>query len=199
VSLTEDLDQLAISIRQLQARWDMFFSGVEKRPPNEAHSRVEKLIREYDRSVIRNNTDRFRFQGLTSRFNTLNELWQKRLRAREEGRAFGVHGLRADELPPPPPPEPEPQPRATPRPGGSEDGFRVGDAERDGAAVRALYDRFVEERQRTGEGAPPTYESFHELIGKQTARILGAKGARAVDFRLDTKDGKVALKAKVVK
>ena len=95
MGLTEDLDQLATSIRQLQARWDMYFSGVEKRPPNEVHARVEKLIREYDRSVIRNNADRFRLQGLVSRFNTLNELWQKRLRAREEGRAFGLHGRQA--------------------------------------------------------------------------------------------------------
>ena len=196
MSLTEDLDQLATSIRQLQARWDMYFSGVEKRPPHEAHARVEKVIREYDRSVIRNNADRFRLQGLVSRFNTLNELWQKRLRAREEGRAFGLHGRHAAVAPAPPP---RPEPEAPPRPGGSGGEFRVGDAERDGAAVRALYDRFVEERQRTGEGAAPAYESFRELIGKQTAKILGAKGARAVDFRLDTKDGKVALKAKVVK
>jgi hypothetical protein len=197
VSLTEDLDQLATSIRQLQARWDMFFSGIEKRPPNEAHTRVEKVIREYDRSVIRNNADRFRLQGLVSRFNTLNELWQKRLRAREEGRAFGFHGRRAEALAPPPPPRPEPE--APPRPGGAGGEFRVGDPQRDDAAVRALYDRFVEERQRTGEGAAPAYESFRDLIGRQTTKILGDKGARAVDFRLDTKDGKVALKAKVVK
>jgi hypothetical protein len=197
VSISEDLDQLAVSIRQLQARWDMFFSGVERRPPNEAHARVEKLIRQYDRSVIRNNADRFRFQGLTSRFNTLNELWQKRLRAREEGRAFGFHGRTAEALAAPPPPGPEPRP--SPRPGGEGAEFRVGDAERDDAAVRALYERFVEERQRTGEGAAPAYESFRQLIGTQTAKILGARGARAVDFRLDTKDGKVALKAKVVK
>jgi hypothetical protein len=195
LSLTDDLDQLATSIRQLQARWDMFFSGVEKRPPNEAHARVEKLIRQYDRSVIRNNADRFRLQGLVSRFNTLNELWQKRLRAREEGRAFGFHGRRAETAAPSPPP---PEPTGPSRPGGAGE-FRVGDAERDDAAVRALYDRFVEERQRIGEGAAPAYESFRQLIGKQTAKILGDKGARAVDFRLDTKDGKVALKARVVK
>jgi hypothetical protein len=196
VSLSDDLEHLATSIRQLQARWDMYFSGVERRPPNEVHARVEKLIREYDRSVIRNNADRFRLQGLVSRFNTLNELWQKRLRAREEGRAFGFHGRRAEAAEAAAPPPPEPSGRS--RPGGPGE-FRVGDAERDDAAVRALYDRFVEERQRVGEGAAPAYENFRQLIGKQTARILGDKGARAVDFRLDTKDGKVALKAKVVK
>jgi hypothetical protein len=196
VSLSDDLDFLASSIRQLQARWDMFFSGVEKIPPTEAQKKVENIIRQHAFSEIRNNTERFRYQGLTARFNSLNELWKKRLRAREEGKAFGVHGLKAEALPPPPPEPPAP---VTPRPGGPGGEFRVGDAERDGAAVRALYDRFVEERQRTGEGAAPAYESFRELIGKQTAKILGAKGARAVDFRLDTKDGKVALKAKVVK
>ena len=194
--LSEDLDFLASSIRQLQTKWDMFFSGVERLPPNEAQKRVEELIRQHAFSEIRNNAERFRYQALTSRFNSLNELWKKRLRAREEGRAFGVHGLKAEALPPPPP---EPPASVTPGPGKPGGEFRVKDAEHDGAAVRALYDRFVEERQRTGEGAAPAYESFRELIGKQTAKILGAKGARAVDFRLDTKDGRVALKAKVVK
>jgi len=196
VPLSDDLDLLASSIRQLQTKWDMFFSGVERLPPNEAQKRVEDLIRQHAFSEIRNNADRFRYQSLTSRFNSLNELWKKRLRAREEGKAFGVHGLKADALPPP---SPEPEPRAIPRPGGPGGEFRVGNADGDAAAVRALYDRFVEERQRTGEGAAPAFESFRQLIGKQTAKILGDKGARAVDFRLDTKDGKVALKAKVVK
>ena len=68
----------------------------------------------------------------------------------------------------------------------------------DDAAVRALYEQFVEARQRTGEGAP-AYDSFRELIGRQTAKILDGKGEGAVQFRLDTKDGRVALKAKVVK
>ena len=195
--LSDDLDLLASSIRQLQARWDMFFSGVEKIPPTEAQKKVENIIRQHAFSEIRNNTERFRYHGLTARFNSLNELWKKRLRAREEGKAFGVHGLKADALPPAPPKMPEAP--ATPRPGGFGGEFRVGDADRDDAAVRALYDRFVEERQRTGEGAAPAFESFRQLIGTQTTKILGDKGARAVDFRLDMKDGKVALKAKVVK
>jgi hypothetical protein len=191
--LSQDLDQLDVSIRQLHRKWDMFFSGVEKRPPSELHSKVEKLVRKYAFSEISNNTDRFRYQTLTSRFNTFNELWQKRLRAREEGRAFGLHGARAAPSPTPPSPEPGARPRA----GGGE--FRVQDPGRDETAVRALYERFVEERQRTGEAGAPAYESFKKLIGRQTAKIIGDKGARAVDFRLDTSGGKVALKAKVVK
>jgi hypothetical protein len=195
VPLSDDLDRLDQQIRQLQAKWDMFFSGVDKKPPTELQSQVEKLIRQYAFSEIRNNTERFRYQGLTARYNTFNELWQKRLRAREEGKAFGVHGLRADALPAPPPPGAAPA-AARARSDGGE--YRVGDPDRDAAAVRALYEQYVSERQRMGEAGAPAFDSFLQLIGQQTAKILG-KGARAVDFRLDTKGGKVALKAKVVK
>jgi hypothetical protein len=189
--LTDDLDQLNSSIRELQVKWDMYFSGVDKLPPVQAQARVEKLIRQYAFSEIPNSTERFRYQTLTARFNTFNELWQKRLRAREEGKAFGVHGLKADAVPPTAAPG---SPGAT-RPSGE---YRVGDLNRDDGAVRALYEQFVEARQRTGEGSP-AYDSFRELIGRQTAKILDGKGEGAVQFRLDTKDGRVALKAKVVK
>ncbi len=71
--------------------------------------------------------------------------------------------------------------------------------ERDAAAVQALYQRFLAERKRSGETAAVKYESFQKLIGQQTQRLLAEKGGQAVDFRLETKDGRVSLKAKVVK
>ena len=43
------------------------------------------------------------------------------------------------------------------------------------------------------------FESFQKLITQQATRILSEKGAQAVDFRLETKDGKVSLKAKPVR
>jgi len=196
VPLSDDLDRLDQTIRQLQVKWDMFFAGQEKKPPNDVQAQVEKLIRTYAFTEIRNNAERFRYQGLTARYNTFKELWQKRLRAREEGKAFGVHGLKADVLPPPPPPGTSPAARAG---SASADGqYRIGDASRDTAAVRALYEQFVTERQKLGEASAPAFESFQQLISQQTSKIL-EKGAKAVDFRLDTKGGKVSLKAKVVK
>ena len=196
MGLTEDIDLLNTHIRQLQTKWEMFFAGIESKPPSELQRRVEKIIRDYAFQDIRNNTDRFRYQTLTARYNSFNELWQKRLRAREEGKAFGVHGLKADVLPPP---APERERRAPAGGGGTGREFRVGSAEGDDAQVQALYQRYVEERERLGEGEAPAYESFRQLIGQQTAKILGDKGARAVDFRLDSSQGKVSLKARIVK
>ncbi len=112
--LSEDLDRLDTAIRQLQVKWDLFFAGAEKKPPTELQAQVEALVRRWANQEIRNNGERFRYQGLTARYATFNELWQKRLRAREEGKVFGMHGLRAEQLPPPPAPR---EARPAPAPG----------------------------------------------------------------------------------
>src|SRR5512136_959727 len=112
----------------------MFFSGAEKKPPSELQAQVELIIKRYGSVEIRNNAERFRYQALTARFTTFNELWQKRLRAREEGKAFGQHGLRAEQLAPPPRASgvPSPGPPAPPAE------FRVAGGASDAPAIRAL-------------------------------------------------------------
>jgi len=192
VALQDDLDRIDVMLRQLHVKWELFFNGAERKPPSELQTQVDTLIKRLSNGEIRNNGDRFRFQGLSARYTTFNELWQKKLRAREEGRAFGMHGLKAEKLPPPVPPHVAAQAEPTRE-------FRVSDPSRDAAAVRALYERYVEERRQTGEPGAPAFEAFQALIGKQAQKILADKGAAAVSFRLETKDGKVSLKAKVVK
>jgi hypothetical protein len=156
------------------------------------------LIRSHVDSEIRNNTERFRYHGLTARYNTFAELWGKRLRALEEGRPVGLHGRAAAVLPPPATPAPAPTPREARREV-AEAGVRIQDPARDADALRGLYERFLEERKRAGEAAAVRFENFQKLITQQTERILKEKGGQAVDFRLETRDGKVSLKAKAVK
>ena len=156
----------------------------------------EALIKKYAYAEIRNNTERFRYQTLASRYATFNELWNKRLRAIEEGRPMGIHGVYERRVAPPP--VHAPPPPAAPANSGSGE-VRVKDPGGDAAAVRSLFDRFLEARKATGEAAPVKFESFQKIISQQAARILSEKGAQAVDFRLETKDGKVSLKAKPVK
>jgi len=194
MALQDDLDRIDVMTRQLQVKWELFFNGAEKKPPSELQTQLETLIKRVSNSEIRNNGERFRFQGLSARYTTFNELWQKKLRAREEGRLYGMHGLKAEKMPPPQ----RPALGVAFKPDAAEE-FRVADARRDTAAVRALYERFVAERRRVGEGQAPAFEAFQALIGKQAEKIRSEKGAQAVDFRLETKDGKVSLKAKVVK
>jgi len=198
----DDLDQLERMFRQLQIEWEKFFGGVEKTPPNELRGRVEAIVKKYAYTEIRNNTERFRYQALASRFNTFNELWNKRMRAIEEGRPLGLHGRAAIAAALVPGAASAAATGAsaraavTPGPGGE---FRVRSPEKDESAVRGLYEKFLQARQEAGEKGTVKFDNFQKLIGQQASRIMADKGAQAVDFRLETKDGKVSLKAKVVK
>ena len=195
--INDDLDILERSFRQLQIEWEKFFGGVEKKPPTDLRARVEALIKKYAYAEIRNNGERFRYQTLSTRYATFNELWNKRMRAIEEGRPLGIHGIYERKVAPPPVYAPPP-PAARPAGGGSGE-VRVKDPGGDTDAVRSLFDRFLEARKAAGEAAPVKFESFQKIISQQAARILTEKGAQAVDFRLETKDGKVSLTAKPVK
>jgi hypothetical protein len=194
----DDLDQLENMFRQLQIEWEKFFGGVEKKAPVELRTRVEAIVKRYAYTEIRNNTERFRYQALASRYNTFNELWNKRMRAIEEGRPLGLHG-RAAAIAAPPVGRSAPaasRAPATPSGGGE---FRVRSAEQDASAVRGLYEKFLQARQQAGEKGTVKFDNFQKLIGQQASKIMADKGAQAVDFRLETREGKVSLKAKVVK
>lgn len=215
MAIEEDLALIERSIRELQIEWEKFFSGIEKRPPNDAKSRLEALIRRYSGIELRNNTQRFRYQNLTSRYSTFAELWAKRLRALEEGRV--VRGVRApasyaaaaaaetgaavaaavESSPLEGLLDGAPAAAARrPGPGGER---RVTDPSRDQEQVRSLFQEFLEARKQAGEPANVKFDSFQKLIAQQASRILQDQGASAVAFRLETKGGKVSLKAKPVK
>src|ERR1700737_4062193 len=121
------------------------------------------------------------------------------MRAIEEGRPLGLHG-RAAAAPPANgiPAAPATSARASPPPAGDGE-FRVRRPDKDESAVRALYEKFLQARQQAGEKGTVKFDNFQKLISQQASRIMADKGAQAVDFRLETKEGKVSLKAKVVK
>ncbi|PYR60386.1 MAG: hypothetical protein DMF91_12410, partial [Acidobacteria bacterium] len=97
------LQQLEVDLKRLEAEYNMYFSGRLPKPPWETRSRVEALVKQYDRAYIQNYGDRFRFMTLQSRYATFIDLWDRGLRAREEGRP----GPFAQKRPTPKEPEPK--------------------------------------------------------------------------------------------
>lgn len=192
MALEEDLVVIEASIRQLQIEWDKFFGGVERKPPTDLKTRLEALLRRHANAEIRNNAERFRYQTLTARYASMSELWMKKLRAMEEGRPMGLHGSK---VPPPPPPAAR---ASEPRPAAAPAEYRVRRPDAETEVVRALFEQYQQARTRAGE-AGVKFESFQKVIAQQASRILTEKGGQAVEFRVETKDGKVSLKAKAVK
>jgi hypothetical protein len=180
----KDLQTLASDLKRLEGEYNMFFAGRLPRPPWETRGRVEAMIKRYDRGHIQSTGDRFRFEMLQSRFQSLVDLWDRGLRAREEGRA-GPFG--------------QPPPKA----GKKREGGKVvhttafTDPVRDMDKLHTLYDSLMDARRTAGEDVVP-FHKFAALVKNQVSKLRDA-GSSEVAFRVAVKNGKVAFTVKGVK
>jgi hypothetical protein len=188
ISETErDLQRLEAALKQLEAEYNMFFSGRLPRPPWETRSRVEALVKRYDRAYIQNYGDRFRFTTLQSRFAAFVDLWDRGLRARDEGRSGGPFvPRRASKAP-----EMKPHQDRIMLVVSFHDPLKEMDKLHD------LYDALVEARREIGEAAVP-FHKFAELVKNQVNKLTD-EGHTEVAFRVAVKDGKVNFTAKATK
>jgi hypothetical protein len=180
-----DLERLAAELRQLEAEYNMYFAGRLPKPPWETRSRVEALVKRFDRAYMQNYGDRFRFASLQSRFAAFVDLWDRGLRAREEGRP----GPFAQK-----PPDKEAPKRPTDRVL-CVAAFR--DPMREMDKLHELYDSLAEARREVGEDAVP-FHKFVDLVKGQVSK-LRAGGTPEVAFRVAVKDGKVNFTARGLK
>lgn len=188
-ALSDDLDKIEEATFRLQKDWDKFFSGIDKKAPYEARQRLDRLVRKYVGIEIPNNAERFRFQSLAARFNTLSDLWNRRLRALEEGRP--VSGYRPSVRP-----MAETTTEKPPVPIKAE--VRISTLREDEDGVSRLYEQFQAARKSTGEPGLKL-DAFRKLIAQHRVRLLEEKEAVAVDFRISSEGGKVSLKAKPIR
>jgi len=188
-----DLRLLESSIHQLESQYNMFFAGSLPKPPVEARSRVEALFRRYDRTYIQSYADRFRLGALQTRFSRFCELWDRGIRAREEGRPGPFQHLKRDEYADPdravPPPDaPAPPPERAVR-------VKLGEDRELGEKIQHLYDALTEARRAAGSRDDLPFDRFAELVQGQLAR-LEKGGSREVVFRVATEGGKVTFTAR---
>ncbi len=181
-----DLQRLEIELKRLEAEYNMFFAGRLPRPPWATRSRVDTLVKQYDRGHIPNYGDRFRFTTLQSRYITLIDLWDRGLRAKEEGRAGPFVHKRAEKAAEPKHLEDKILCVAS---------FR--DPAREADKLRDLYDSLVEARREIGEEAVP-FHKFADLVKTQVKKLRQG-GSPEVAFRVALKDGKVNFTARALK
>ena len=112
VGAAREIELLEVELRRLETEYQMFFAGQLPRPPWETRGRVDALVKRIDRAPLSNYGARFRFTTLQARFMAFANLWDRRLRAREEGRAGPVAQVPSivEQAPPPPIVEQAPPP-----------------------------------------------------------------------------------------
>lgn len=184
--LERDLSLLEATIRKLETEYNMYFAGQLPKPPFETRRRVEAHLRRFDRAYIQSAIDRFRLSTLQSRFSTFVELWDRAIRAREEGRPGPFYKPAAAKQ------EPAQAPANADRVLGS---ATVSDLGEETDKVEALYRSLVEARRAVGTEDPFPFHRFVQIVKGQLTKLQQA-GNRDVTFRVAVKDGKVAFTAR---
>ena len=183
--IQRELTLLEAELKRLEAEYNMFFAGRLPRPPWETRTRVEAIVKRIDRSHIPNTGDRFRFSTLQSRFATFIDLWDRALRAREEGRGGPLAHHRHVA-----PMQKRPEDRIV-----HVTTFRDPVHEMD--KLHDLYTSLADARREAGQDAIP-FHKFADLIKTQVS-TLKEKGSAEVAFRVAMKDGKVNFTARALK
>lgn len=176
-NIPEALDLLQRDIRQLQIDFERFFNGGLPLPPEELRNRIQAQLRFLRNLSITAAVDSFRLNDLEARFNSYNEMFNRRLRDAEEGRTHHKVFAFVEKQ------------RFDPR------GGIVFGSEIDSEAAEALYHGLA---SGAGDGPRFDLDSFQTYLRRQTEAIRQKTGCTEVQFRVAEEDGKLKLKARPV-
>lgn len=179
-----ELQGLAADLRKLEAEYTMYFSGRAPRPPAESRSRFEQALKRLERAPLGTQVQRFQFSALQSRFSTFADLWDRGVRAREEGRP-GPMTRGAPAAAPPPRKDAGKVVHTT------ELSDPVGQLDK----LRDLYDALMDARRETGHDAVP-FHRFADLVKRQVAELQARYRSEEVSFRVVLQEGKVRFRAR---
>lgn len=184
--IEQGLQELAAELKKLETEYNMYFAGRLPRPPFETRQRVDGLLRKWDRSYIESGARRFRLSTLQARFSVFADLWDRGIRAREEGR-----------------PGPFSQIRAAQESSSSADADRVVhvaafvDPMKEIDKLEALYESLMDARRTLG-GTPVPFHKFAGLVKDQVGKLRQA-GSAEVAFRVAVQGGKLSLTARAMR
>jgi hypothetical protein len=171
------MEELKRSMKQLETEYEQWFSGALKQPPWATKKRVENIVRRYSQNPPQNLAEQSVFAMHQAKFATYNEMWNRRVRLKEEGRLPGGR---------------EERPRATAaRPSSADRPAADG-----GDEFRQVFDKYVAAKQKAGQSTSNlNYESFRKVLSKQ-AKQLRSGGYKDVNFGVSMKGGKVSVVAR---
>lgn len=81
-----ELEELEDRIEKLKQSFELFFSGVDNIDPTDKKVPIRRLITRLNEMHVKNPAIRFKFQSLVGRFVSLNQYWERTMRAIEDGR-----------------------------------------------------------------------------------------------------------------
>ena len=178
----EDMERLKRGMKQLETEYEQWFSGALRTPPINTKKQVENIIRRYAQNPPQNLAEQSVFQMHQAKYTTYSEMWNRRMRLKEEGRTATGGEERSKRAPGPPPIA-----------GGASPPAKSGKA---GDEFRKIFDKYVAAKEKAGQATKNlNYDSFRKVLSKQ-AKQLQSGGYKKVDFGVSMKGGKVSVVAR---
>lgn len=217
----EDLGQIERDIRALKIEYEQYFGGGRSRPPSDTIWRIEQLVKRYsERAAEMTYGQRFRYNNLAQTYAKYQDIFRKRLKAKEEGtvqRHFGAAAREierereraAKEQPPPPAQVPVAAASASGAPArrrsaaeliGEPGGYVVAcsDPDREREKVADLYNVLLEAKKNAGEKVDAlTLDNFTSFVRQKTAQLKQQAKCDAVEYAVQIENGQIKLKARV--
>jgi len=179
-----ELQGLAADLRKLEAEYTMYFAGRLPRPPYESRGRFEQAIKRLERGRFDTQVQRFQFAALQARFASFADLWDRGVRAREEGRSTPFTR----------------QAQGGADGGTGEQGTVVHDTALSDPVtqidkLRDLYDALMDARREHGHEVVP-FHRFADLVKRQVTELRQRHQSDEVSFRVVVDGGRVSFKAR---
>lgn len=181
------LEEFERRIFVLKIEYEKYFSGIEQIEPLRERDDIRRLLRDLQQTPITNTAQKHKLRSLRARWNSMEMYWQRNLVMIERGthpkmkfRARLSEQRRGVGAPDTPKPE---RPR------------RLTAEEREDKAYQAVFDKYMETRQKCGQNTDLKYDSVREVLKKQVRTIKSRYRCKAVKFKITVEDGKAKVKA----
>jgi len=164
------IDRLEQEIRQYRVEYQRFFNGDTKAPPEESAAMIRQRLNQLTTAAQLSSVDRFRLGGLEGHYNSLSDLFRRRLRDMD----IPLHVAAS-----------KPQPATAAHPS-----VVVGESTApDG--IGSLYEALYSTKH-----SPAAPEDFHAYVLDQATKVRQRTGCSNVRFTVRYDGGKKRLKAR---
>ncbi len=178
-ALEEELRTFRERLESLRTKYDRYFMGLERIPPERIRSDLERDLRNSKLDSSHKTAVKFRFGNVRQRMNTYARYWDRIMRMIEEGRFKREKGALQNMGGPPPMPT-------------DEGGGGKGGSDQE----RAVFESWKKAQHDLGRESNVDFDRFQQKLDKQRQAQKDKYGWSDVSYSVRVKNGKVALVAK---
>jgi hypothetical protein len=195
--LGSQLDELEQRMSYLKIQYEKYFSGIERIEPLRERDDLKRMIRDMHENPLRNPAQRFKFQQLKARLQSLEMYWIRNLvmiergthpkmqfRANLKGAPKGPEELAASAIEPMLSEEQEEVLRR-----------RQEIQDKEDRALKLGYEKYMEARARCGQSTDIAFDTVRGILKQQVRQIKSQFGVESVRFRIAVEEGKAKVKA----